>query len=443
MSVSGDKQHAMIFEYSGEDILATFALVALAQAMGTVRGLGRSVGKGARLVLDPGGALDIEVPEIVAEAIAAYERRRPGAPFRQLGLMAFAPPVPDEPVLPVLSSEAPLLVSIPGNIRLVFERWTALKPLTPIERLLRAYEEPIEHRWGLTVDTILHVLAALGQLVGRTLIWPIEDGAQLRFDEREVNFDHRLRFTFELSRRGFLRFPRHSLIDSLSTIVTPWAADSVRARVHSEKFFDSFTLMENDKQSIDLVLGSAVPFLHSSAHGFVYVDLLLLGDFLTGLLAAARGWFASQHGDRFVLALARMIEAQSSKALVAARRPVRLSSGAVSDADLLVRKGDRLLVVECKAHAKSAAFRRGEPSAVAQRRTMIRRAVQQARGIASALGAAAPHVDGGLGEHVGVEWAVCLPSQEFLAPLAEHGMLTATIPRVLTPEDLLEFLAEA
>ena len=190
-----------------------------------------------------------------------------------------------------------------------------------------------------------------------------------------------------------------------------------------------------------MIAAQAVPFFHLSADDQVYIDLLLVGDFLAGVIEGGKDWYASQHGDRFVLDLKRWLDEAAPGSVVGARIPVQLlDSMGRSDVDLLVRRGNTLITVECKAYAKSRDFMIGAPRAITDRRGKIRAAARQAQRTFEAF---RNQVAAGQTEFPStsrVEWLVCSPTVEFLKPFSENGMFSENMPRIVTPEELLEIL---
>jgi hypothetical protein len=254
-------------------------------------------------------------------------------------------------------------------------------------------------------------------------------------------FEHKLGFTFGLAQKGYLRFPREHLVGAIGAARTRWAPDEAGSMWMAKQFIDTFLVEEKDSLEIDLSGNTHAPLLHSSTDDHVYIDLLLIADFLVGLVDSGKQWYASQHGDRFVLALKRWVEQSNPLAIDGARRPVALpGTSARSDIDLLVVRKRTLIVVECKAYAKSREFLRGAPGAIAARRRVISKAVRQAERIADAFSSQITRGETEFSPDTHVEWLVCTPTQEFLVPLGEYGFAAPGVPRVITPEELIIFL---
>lgn len=445
-SVRRNRDYALELEVTDEDLWLTFGLIALAKTMSWLRNLARWVGKGGRLEIEA-TRITVNVPERIREAVQHYERRR------QLRMLAsggfFAPnsqPVIESQVrIPTLirsewMTEAPL-----GSGRwLRFERYPAMVDGQDFARLIKAYDDPLQDLFRASADAVLHALTALATLIEYSSpILTRHDGyfathpaVDQDTEEREIGF------AFGLGRKGFLRFPRDDLIRKMGHVRTIFVRDDRSGEDLAREFVNSISGRSLERSESDVIAGRAVPFIHPSSDDYVYVDILLLGDFIEGLLERVKDWYASQHGDRFVLDLKRWLEREVPGALRGFRRPVSLARGR-TDIDLLVSDKHRLWAIECKAYAKSRAFMVGAPQAVAQRRGKIREAVAQAKRGAAAL---AREISGGLTEFdpsIPVEWLVCCPSQEFLLPLGEHGMASPSVPRVLTPEELLSLVSSA
>jgi len=168
-----------------------------------------------------------------------------------------------------------------------------------------------------------------------------------------------------------------------------------------------------------------------------------MDDFLRWLVLRSKEWFSSQHGDRFTLALKRMLNEQVPGAQVLSWKDDYVApSGERCEVDLLVEKDGVLYVIECKAYAKSRAFWLGEPRATSRRTQKVADAVRQARKAAAIVQEIADAGMYGLRRVDRVEWVACFPSQEFLKPVDKYGYLSHRIPRVCTPEELASHLGQ-
>jgi hypothetical protein len=114
--------------------------------------------------------------------------------------------------------------------------------------------------------------------------------------------------------------------------------------------------------------------------------------------------------------------------------------GGETECDLIVATKTKLYVIECKAHAKSAKFFRGDPNIVQGRLSQLGQDHKQASAAADAVKHELQLPDSSLSSPGAVEFCVCTPSQEFLRPVGKFGWLAPNIPRVCTPEELIVIL---
>lgn len=448
-SMKAGDEHALALLVTPEEIGTVCRLISIAKTMNHLRGMARWLGKGGKLILETDGTLRVQQPAEVTEAVKAYDRRRVhGRLFDGAG---FFSPQPDPakwtqyriPALLDLHGARMIEAPVGSDRWISFERWPTMVDGGGLANLLRAYETPLLETYGVGADPILHFLTALAVLIHDNSpgILGSADRLAFRTEASPEATEHKIGFAFGIARKGFIRFPRGELIHNVGRVRTPLAPDQAMGEALGAAFIDAFLLSSETTGNIDAIAASQVPFLHASTGDHLYIDVLLIGEFLNGLIEKAKSWYASQHGDRFLLDLKRWLDEVAPGAIAGARRPVKLENGAQSDIDLLARDATGLVVVECKAYAKSKAFLVGAPTAIAQRRRRIAAAVAQARRTAQAF---AQEVTAGKTEFAAetpVRAMVCSPSTEFLLPLDEHGMAAPEIPNVLTPEDLLEVLA--
>lgn len=425
------------------DFFDAIALVELARMIHELTGDARAVGKGGRITFPEAGGFRVEAPAGVMSAMAAYERRRPR--FDAFGSSGVFDPLRAATtstgfVIPGFRAsrehtyiEAP----IGSGRRLLFNRLFCIFDGGPTASLLRSYDDAIRETWNVGAEHILHFLTAVSLLIAATTPTVGEDGENVgfEFDEDPDAFAHRLRFTFDLANKGFLRMRRATLVARLGSVETPAASTAVAGERLVAEFIDAFAIADDRRNDIDPQYPDVVPLLHPSDDGFLYVDLLLALDFLVSVIERCKEWYASQHGDRFVLNLKRWLDAEAPGAVVGARIPVRLGKG-IGDVDLLVKTPTTLFTVECKAYGKSRDFMLGAPRAVSERRRRIREAVLQADRTAEAFARTTR-------PSLPVRGLVCTPSVEFLMPLDEHGLVDGGTPRVLTPEELLRVARQA
>ncbi len=440
--------HNQVVALEGSELWATFDGIAIAITMNHLRDTARWLGKGGKLVAPSPVELTVDLPSEVKEAVAAYERRRPGGRLFDAG--GFFSPQPD-PVkwsnyrIPVFMRVGGQMIEAPiGSERwLSFDRFASQMDGGGLARLLRHYDEALVEQWGVGADPILHVLTALAVQI-------FHSSPQLDLSRERPGFtpsgtpedtEHRIGFAFGLARKGFLRLPRATLPYSFGQVRSPLAPDQDEGERLTTAFLDAFLVGPERARAMDVIAAKATPFFHLSADEMVYIDLLLVGDFLAGVIEGAKEWYASQHGDRFVVNLKSWLDEAAPGCVAGARIPVALlDTTARSDIDLLVRRGDTLITVECKAYAKSRAFMVGHPRAITDRRGKIREAARQAQRTCEAYRRQVAAGQTEFSPGTPVEWLVCSPTVEFLKPLGENGLFSEATPRIVTPEELLEIL---
>lgn len=342
-SASLSTKAGLVLPITEDEVFAAFRLIAIAIAMNHLEGMGRWLGKGGHLISEDGG-LRVKMSDDVRRAVEDYERRRPrSSPFHSGGFFSTQPEPKDWtgyriPVLMLFDQERYVEAPHGSGRNIFFERWPTMLDGGGLARLLRGYDEAIKKYWGVGADHILHFITALATLIyysspGIAVLG--EEGA-LEFEPSE-SFEEKIEFAFGLARKGFLRLTRGSVIKQIGRVRTDFAPDSKTGERLGEEFIDSFILKADRADLLDPSFALGTPFLHSSTGDYLYIDLLLLPEFLAGVLEGGKQWYASQHGDRFVLDLKRWLDLEAPGSMVDARLPVRLENGRMSDVDLLVK----------------------------------------------------------------------------------------------------------
>jgi Holliday junction resolvase-like predicted endonuclease len=234
----------------------------------------------------------------------------------------------------------------------------------------------------------------------------------------------------DLCNRGFVRFTTEHLLRRLSSVVVaPYSESTADAAAHAQRFVRTYCSYVSNRNGIDVARLEPLVPIYESAQGQCYFDFVAVSDFHRWLLVRSREWFSSQHGDRFTLAMKRAVEKRLPGVQVTKKARVTDAGGRTAEVDLLVSFDSVIYAVECKAFTKSREFWLGSPQATRKRHSRIRQAVEQACRAAEVTSRSA-ECNGNA-----VEWAVCLPTQEYLRPLDEFGLLADGIPRVCTPEE--------
>lgn len=450
--VNSERQFGVALAVTEDDLFDCFRIANFSFWLDYSVGLNRWAGKGAVVRVDADGFPQLEADAAVLEAVRHYERRRPENGLSQdQGLHVKAPLESAAGNIILMNRlQSPIPLTFPKNnftlfLRNYFPHPTATGSLTSG---LRAYEEALTDSLGAGSEAILGTLRSLSSRVWQTTpALKAGDGtAVCDLDvEGDAEAHHKVQFFFDLSQKGYIRMPEAVLRERLSDKDGfPEGFPAQQASRLVNTFFDSFLLTEETRDSIDVLALEPCPLIYTSPGGNCYFDLLLTADFLNWVFAKGREWFSTQHGDRFTLSLKRLVEQSGSGAeVVGAKKMLQTDDGRKAEADLLVRKGETLYAVECKAYSKSREYWLGNYDAVTARDGRISAAVRQARDTAGII---AEIIQGRGVETFGctrVEWVLCLPAQEFLKPLEKYEMLTAEIPRVCTPEEFVTYLSGA
>lgn len=453
--VKMDNQFGVVFSITEKDLFNCCDIATLSRILDEMNGIKRWLGKGANILHKGFGKVDIQIPPEVKLAVEHYERRRP-----HNSILA------DEALFLDKSTQIPIIESFVKNPLIILKQASpslssaiinktgetfrlkyTLIPINPktFIDLIRPYEEAIEDIFKINLDAIMHLLISFSTLLLTSILLP-DDSNKFAFDQSPTDeiFKHKFQFMVKFYQKGFLRFPEDHLRESLSSIPIPPYSDSlINAQKLVTTFFSSFLLKEQGREKIDVASLQPIPLIYTSPSNNCYLDFLWVDDFLRYLIKRAREWFPSQHGDRFTLALKRLIKQQSTKAVVISQnREYKSSSGKRTEIDLLIKVGSILYVVECKAYAKSRQFWLGTPKAINDRLSRIKKAVNQAKKAANVLTDILKSGNLAISEVSKVEWVVCTPTQEFLKPLDIFGLLAENIPRVCTPEELINHLNE-
>ena len=447
-----NSKHSMVHAWTTQTLFTADRIATLATAMNEIAGVMRWIGKGARFRPTAMNAMQLEVDSNTSHAVDSYEARRPHGWFRDQGLVARDSGNAGEILVFCLGGmEMQTVLHEPRqdldlhvNFAPSFFEWS------PVLHVLEDYQDAITDLFKVRVDAIAQVLCGLSGNVWHTLIWPIEvDELKSKGEiilhlpphDGSTNYQERLGFTFRLLRTGYFRFPRKYWIEALAATPTPWATKESQRRELVEEFFNGFAVTPERRAEIDLSVLRPYPLLYQAPSGEFYIDLRGIGDFLRDLIEKAKEWFSSQHGDRFTLNVKTMIEKRAPGVRVVGKKMfVRNEHDRKTECDLIVSAGKKLCVIECKAHAKSSLFFRGDPKVVQQRSSQLTQDYAQADAAAKALRNETRFLDSPAHGTWDVEFCVCTPSQEFIRPVDKFGWLAPDVPRICTPEELIDVL---
>ncbi len=431
-----------------EQVFDAFRLDSLANLMARIAVANRWVGKGAQLRPTPEDPTCYVASRELVESVEMYESRRPQKSLlADEGFLVNVEKVKSEfPLILLTNSKELVYIHEPlQDLYLLSHYLPVFVDGQPVIKILRTYEEPILDIFGASVDSIAHVLYSVSYLTRETTLPPIHSISNTRIElkphDRSIKYQHELEFLFGLCQRGFIRFERNQWVQSLSNVISPWAQDTKSSQLLIEEFLGAFVFTSEDSSNIDLSLLRPIPYTFKSTSGEVYFDITATIDFISWILERAKGWYATQHGDRFTLALKQLVETKTRAQVVGWKHMVH-TGDEKAEADLLIHAGRVLFLIECKAFRKSREFFRGDYTAVRSRRNKIRESVKQLDRTVAIVRKALENGDLSIQHIERVEGMVCLPTQEFLKPINEYGMLTDTIPRVCTPEELLQVIGE-
>lgn len=451
VSPSGS-EHSLVHIWTTELLFDADRIATCSTAMESIGVAMRLVGKGAKFSPKAVNPLCCKIGSEVEEAVRAYEARRPSEQLRQQGVMELKSR--DEPNLLAFClgcRSTRTMLNEPKRLLTLHVNFApSYFELNPILRILEAYREPIWDLFGARLEAIAQFLGGLSGNIWHTLLWPesvdksATDGSftlNLPPDDGSADYAKKLHFTFRLLRTGYLRFPRDYWIEALGAISSPWAETEARRRDLVREFLSAFTILPGRREQIDLSILRPYPLVCQANSGQIYIDLHGTLDFVRDLVEAGKTWFSSQHGDRFTLSLKRRIETDAPNAKVIGwKMKVRNRTGGKTECDLLVKARGRLYVIECKAHAHSARFFRGDPEAVSQLGSRLATDFKQASAAADAVKHEASLSNSDLDQSLDVQFCVCTPSQQYIRPLDRFGWLHDDVPRICTPEELISVL---
>ncbi len=451
--------HALVYAWTRETLFVADRIATLANILDTIVIVMRLVGKGAKFRPTAINPLQYEMDSETTLAVDSYEARRPQGLFRDQGLIAqdtkdiFEINVGEIFVFCFARSRIGsqiMLYEPRQELTLNVNFMPSLFRWKPVLYILESYREAITDLFNVRVEAIAQVLYTLSINVFNTLNLPEkidivkstgEIKLQLQPSDFSEEFQHKLDFTFSLLRKGYIRFSREHWIKSLSAIPTPWAPEESQRRELVEEFFNGLAVTCEKCAVMDLSRLRTYPLLYKAPSDEFYMDLSGIGDFLRDLIERAKDWFSSQHGDRFTLSVKTMIEKHvPSVKVIGVKMLVRNEHGGKTECDLIVSAKKKVFVIECKAHAKSSFFFRGDPAVVQQRSSQLTKDLKQAKAAANAFSNECQLPDSPVHGAWDVEFCVCTPSQEFIRPISKFGWIVPDVPRICTPEELIKAL---
>lgn len=425
-------------------IVESFRLAAAAQMMCELVSIRRAVTKGARFRPTAGNPYQLQMPGSLSGALTSYDARRnmDFQVFQQQGVLAGDMSYSDGPFGYFLARVTGYVVYyVPErDFRLAASYLLVPFAISDLSRALEPYRNAIEELYEIKLEDVFHVLAALATLIGTSIRYfnpePPDRLVLLPASDPDNNAGM-LKFTFDLLRKGNLRFHRTDWERHIGRVESPWFPDKRSSSESARRFFKAFEV--HPGADLDLRSLRPFPFVFHGASDSLYVDLAATVDWLESIVEAAQQVLESQHGDLFQLAVTQLLRAQGPGKTVIPRWPFIDARGNVRQGDILIVTPEAVYCVECKAFRKRGAYLRGDLGPIQRRAEDIRDALQQAREAAAAVLAGRTSAVALNGQ--AVEPVVCTASPEFLNPIGKFGMLAEGIPRVCSARELATFIS--
>lgn len=445
--VYGKNQFGVKFVLTEEDIFNCWKIAILAETVDLIVSQNRWISKGARLIITEQCFPKLEIPDDVKLAVEHYENRRQKQfILDEEGILVDIPYAKDmNSIIMLVWINKPEPLILPKNNKTLFLMNYFFRPIEPQDILsnLFAYEEAIDDKFGSGSMAIIQTLHSLSRHILET-IPPLEISNDTLICNLDINMKkdlHRVKFFFDLCQRGYIRLPEQIFRERLPKYsYYPITRSKEHAIELVNAFFDNFILTEKTRKKIDVLLLEPYPILYTSPGGNCYFDLAFIAEFLRWVLSEGREWYSTQHGDRFTLALKKLIEERAKDTTVIAyKKKFASPKGENAEADLILKNGKILYIIECKAYSKSRAYWLGNPKSIYNRTAKITQSVNQVKKASVILKECLSVNNSNLPECEYVEWLVCTPTQEFINPIDKYGMLSKDIPKVCTPEELIDY----
>lgn len=438
------RSNALAAQVSLITIVSCFRLAALAALIADVEMVRRTVGKGGEFRPTRENPLHFTTSTEVRASLDSYDQRRQAEYqiFADQGVAVVerTPLVPGV-VLLAWPLAKPMYYRAPErNLWLLANYLLEPVPMDVVWSTLEPYRRAVEHLHQVRLEDIAHVLTALTAKVQHTMRPFTFDAAgrpALESTGSPTDDDHRLGFTYSLLATASLRRELEEWIRELGEVSTPWCPETKEGSAATSRFFGAFTSTPGAWHERETV-GTPRPLLVRGVAGTRYFDIGATGAWLGELLESAQGWFASQHGDHFHLAVRQLLSACPAIHAITPHWQFTDPNGLSRQGDLLVETREEVVVVECKAWRKPAAYLAGRPESLSTRRAAMTRAVGQVTEAANSLTAGTAF--GVRIEDRRVEHVVCTPTPEFLHPVDRFGLLPSGVPRICTPAELIRHL---
>lgn len=284
----------------------------------------------------------------------------------------------------------------------------------------RFFAPAFEQKYDLELADVIAVIAAM---LHRVLsLWKKNPGQILRDWQR----------SYELVTRAFLTRQIESFLERYGArLGFPISLDGVNV----EKVLDFLSLTERNRSDIDLVTHGPHKLLLPIGECEFILDYAWIFDFLYNLF-----YEVSVSDQNFKGYMLEAVVHKDDAPLT--NKPCKATDGTSKQIDASFKVGDSLLIAECRAKGKSFGFFRGDTRAIKYRNDFIQRLLwdidEKGRWLASR--------PVGLNYDIhGFTKVICIgvtPFVEYIPGLSESYWLVKGVPRILTPVELRQMLAD-
>jgi len=432
-----------------EDILALLKLMTTAVAFSNACAAWSTFGRGASIWINEEGVLSRvpDNPDLELQEEIHYERR-PRADrnlFARVGLV-------DNLEVGRISDVAGLyaVVAIPvrigiedkeltlntdrGPVRIKSVKYHGqLHDLRPLHRYLALFRQAVERKYGLSPEEIIACLSAL--------TW-----AQIQ------RWRESPRIWADMLQRGLTTATRQALIDYVAHPVSAayelLTENKLNAdpMILAERFLSAFALTHDNLAEIALQGGQPCHMLYDLGELFVM-------DWASGMDMLRTMILNTHLDDRMKDAKAEHFEADlyegvlSSSAncpsLFEPRTKLKRNGRVIAEIDASFSKGSVAYMIDCKCYTITDDYLRGDERPVSNRWSYVQEWIHQSDRRANLVSVAPIGSNYALPSHIThIVPIVCSTWPEFIFSLEDRYYLTPQIPRVCTPDELIEFLTE-
>jgi hypothetical protein len=312
--------------------------------------------------------------------------------------------------------------------------------LNDVYKLLDKYSESIEIIYKMSIQGLRYVLYALSKLTSDTILslfytFSIIDNkliSNINLDDKRTSVP--AKFTFDLLNKGYLRFNKDSLINSMLSIDFENLNKEEKLKLIND-FVNAFCLIKND--NID-IYSNYVPFVYLTEKENFIIDFTAVFYFFESLFKSGKEYYATLQGDRFnAYVRQRLANELSSNSFVYDNdRNVINNNHESTKIDIIVNIFDTIYIIECKAFEKKSKYFKGHPKEIANRINRIEQAVEQVK---RSCKIAEAYIKEKYEIKYKYEWIVCSSDREFIYPLNKYGFLYDKTPKVCTVEEIIEY----